>query len=185
MPEKIEDLSRLSLTQIAQLVEGQKLPPVDRWQPDRSGTIDIRIARDGRWYHEGTEITRPNMVRLFSTILRREPDGTHVLVTPAEKLAIIVEDAPFLAVEVKSEGEGEARTLAFRLNTGDMVMAGADHTLRFDEQDGEPAPYLHVRGGMEARLTRAVFYELAEIAISEGATPPGVWSAGVFFAMAA
>lgn len=185
MPEKIEDLSRLSLTQIAQLVEAQKLPPVDRWHPDRSGTIDIRIARDGRWFHEGSEITRPNMVRLFSTILRREPDGTHVLVTPAEKLAIIVEDAPFIAVEVKSEGEGEARTLAFRLNSGDMVLAGADHALRFDEQGEEPAPYLHVRGGMEARLTRAVFYELAEIAISEAATPPGVWSAGVFFAMAA
>jgi hypothetical protein len=185
MPEKIEDLSRLSLTQIAQLVEAQKLPPVDRWHPDRSGTIDIRIARDGRWFHEGNEITRPNMVRLFSTILRREPDGTHVLVTPAEKLAIIVEDAPFIAVEVKSEGEGEARTLAFRLNSGDMVLAGADHALRFGEQGEEPAPYLHVRGGMEARLTRAVFYELAEIAISEAATPPGVWSAGVFFAMAA
>jgi hypothetical protein len=124
------------------------------------------------------------MVRLFSTILRREADGAHVLVTPAEKLAIDVEDAPFVAVEVKSEGQGRDRQLAFRLNTGDLVVAGPAHPLRFDERNGEPAPYLAVRGGMEARIARAPYYELAEMALDDGADPPGVWSKGIFFAMA-
>lgn len=184
MPEPVSDLSRLSLAQIARLADDASLPPVDSWHPAREGQIDIRIARDGSWYHEGGLITRPNMVRLFSTILRREADGSYVLVTPAEKLSIIVEDAPFIAVEVKSEGEGARRQLAFRLNTGDMVLAGADHLLRLGEVDGEPAPYLSVRGQMEARLSRSVFYELAEIALAEAANPPGVWSGGQFFAMA-
>ena len=183
MPEKIEDLSHLSLSDIADLVAAQKLPPVDRWHPAREGSIDIRIARDGRWFHEGGEITRPNMVRLFSSILRREADGSHVLVTPAERLSIHVEDAPFIAVELKADGEGRDRSLAFRLNTGDMVLAGPDHALRFEERDGEPAPYLHVRGGLESRLARSVYYELAEMAIAEGASPLGVWSDGIFFAM--
>lgn len=183
MPEKIEDLSRLSLSEIAQLAADLTLPPVERWHPEHTGTIDIRIGRDGRWFHEGSEISRPNMVRLFSTILRREQDSTYVLVTPAEKLSIIVEDVPFVAVEVKSEGDGEARILAFRLNTGDMVIAGPDHALRFDDVSGEPAPYLFVRGGMEARLARSVFYDLAEMAINDGASPAGVWSRGAFFPM--
>lgn len=185
MAELPEDLSRLSLAEIAQMAADRKLPPVESWQPERTGDSAMRIARDGRWFHEGSPIERPNMVRLFSTILRREPDGSHVLVTPAEKLSIAVEDAPFLAVEVKSEGQGRGRRLAFRLNTGDMVIAGPEHPLRFDEQDGEPAPYLAVRGGMDARISRAPYYELAELALEEGATPPGLWSDGQFFAMAA
>lgn len=123
------------------------------------------------------------MVRLFSTILRREADGGHVLVTPVEKLSIVVEDAPFVAVEMKSEGEGKARRLAFRLNTGDMVVAGPMHPLRFAERGEEPAPYLAVRGGMEALIVRSVFYELAELALAEGVEPPGLWSTGQFFAM--
>jgi uncharacterized protein len=184
MPEPISDLSRLSLGEIARLAEDATLPPVKTWHPARAGQIDIRIARDGRWYHEGGLITRPNMVRLFASILRREADSSYVLVTPAEKLSIVVEDAPFIAVELKSEGEGPARQLAFRLNTGDMVLAGPEHPLRLGEVDGEPVPYLAVRGAMEARLSRAVFYELAEIAIVEAATPPGIWSGGLFFAMA-
>jgi len=185
MAELPEDLSRLSLAEIAQMAADRKLPPVESWHPERTGDSAMRIARDGRWFHEGSPIERYNMVRLFSTILRREPDGSHVLVTPAEKLSIEVEDAPFLAVEVKSEGQGRARRLAFRLNTGDMVVAGPEHPLRFDEHDGEPAPYLAVRGGMDARIARAPYYELAELALEEGATPPGLWSDGRFFAMAA
>ena len=125
------------------------------------------------------------MVRLFSTILRREPDGSHVLVTPAEKLVIDVEDAPFVAVELKSEGEGAARRLAFRLNTGDVVVAGPDHRLRFDPGSDGPLPYLEVRRGLDALLARSVYYEIAEIAIDEGATPAGVWSDGAFFALEA
>ncbi len=184
MPET-PDLSGLSLAEIATLAEAQKLPPVESWHPERSGDSGMRIARDGTWFHDGSPIARASMVRLFSTILRREADGGYVLVTPVERLAIAVEDVPFVAVEVKSDGEGQDRTLAFRLNTGDLVVAGADHPLRFADCAGEPAPYLMVRGGMEARLARPVFYELAELAIAEGATPPGLWSGGTFFAMAA
>lgn len=184
MAELPEDLSRLPLAEIARMAADRKLPPVESWHPERTGDSAMRIARDGRWFHEGSPIERHNMVRLFSTILRRETDGSHVLVTPVEKLTIEVEDAPFLAVEVKSEGEGRARRLAFRLNTGDMVVAGPEHPLRFEEQGGEPALYLAVRGGMDARIARAPWYELAEMALTEGAVPPGLWSDGQFFAMA-
>jgi hypothetical protein len=117
------------------------------------------------------------MVRLFSTILRREPDGSHVLVTPAEKLTIAVEDKPFMAVELKSEGEREQRTLAFRLNTGDLIIAGKDFPIGFDSL----GLMLRVQGGMEARLVRSLYYELADMALDEGANPPGVWSQGEFF----
>jgi uncharacterized protein len=145
----------------------------------------MRIAADGTWFHEGSPITRPNMVRLFSTILRREADGSHVLVTPAERLSIEVEDAPFVAVELKSDGAGEVRRLAFRLNTGDLIVAGAEHPLRFEARGETTATYLAVRGGMEARLARAPWYELAEMALEEAHDPPGVWSGGMFFAIPA
>ena len=179
------DLTGLSLAEIAQAAAAQKLPPVESWNPTHCGDSAMRIARDGTWFHEGSPIGRPALVRLFSTILRREPDGRFVLVTPGEKLDIAVEDAPFVAVEVKSEGQGTGRRLAFRLNTGDLVVAGADHALRFAERDGGPAPYLHVRGGLEALLARPVYYELAEIALAEGDKPPGLWSDGRFFAFGA
>jgi hypothetical protein len=123
------------------------------------------------------------MVRLFSTILRREPDGRFVLVTPVEKLDIEVEDAPFVAVELKAEGEGEAGSLAFRLNTGDLVIAGPGHPLRFEAGPEGPHPYLEVRAGLDALVARPVYYELAELALASG-DPPGVWSNGAFFPMA-
>lgn len=181
MDEPPADLAGLSLADIAALAEAKKLPPVDRWNPAHCGDSAMRIARDGTWFHEGSPIGRPAMVRLFSTILRREPDGRHVLVTPVEKLDIHVEDAAFVAVEVKSEGEGDARRLAFRLNTGDVVVAGPEHRLRFDAGADGPHPYLHVRGGLEALVARPVYYELAEMAIAEGGDTPGLWSDGAFF----
>jgi hypothetical protein len=184
MPAPPEDLSRLSLAEVAQLAAERKLPPVERWNPDHCGHSAMRIARDGTWFHEGSPIGRPAMVRLFSTILRREPDGRFVLVTPVEKLDIDVEDVPFLAVELKSEGKGEARTLAFRLNTGDLVVAGPQHRLRFAAGDDGPLPYVEVRPGLDARLARPVYYELAELAIAEGCDPLGLWSGGAFFALA-
>jgi uncharacterized protein len=183
MAEPPENLAPYSLTEIVRMVEHAKLPPVDLWTPTRIGESGMQIARDGTWYHEGSPISRPNMVRLFSGILRREPDGRHALVTPVEKLFIAVDDAPFLAVECKSDGEGPQRVLVFRLNTGDLVRAGPQNGLRVADDQGEPAPYLVVRGGMEARLTRPVYYELAEIAIEEGQDPPGVWSDGQFFSL--
>lgn len=183
MPAPPADLSGLGLAEIAQLAAERGLPPVDQWNPSHCGDSGMRIARDGTWFHEGSPIGRPAMVRLFSTILRREADGRFVLVTPVEKLDIAVEDAPFVAVEVKSEGGGRDRALAFRLNTGDLVVAGPDHPLRIVPHADGPHPYLHVRGGLEARLARPVYYELAEMALEEGSTPPGVWSRGAFFAL--
>ncbi|HET9428453.1 MAG TPA: DUF1285 domain-containing protein [Allosphingosinicella sp.] len=173
-----DDLSRLSLTDIARLAAERKLPPVDQWHPQHCGDSAMRIARDGTWYHEGRPIRRPEMVRLFSTILRRESDGRFVLVTPAEKLDIAVDDAPFIAVEVKSEGSARSRTLAFRLNTGDLIIAGPDHPLRFEPG---PRPCLEVRPGLDALIARTVYYELAELALAEDPEKPGLWSDGVFF----
>ena len=182
-PEPPSDLTGLSLADIVALAEAKKLPPVEAWNPTHCGDSGMRIARDGTWFHEESPIGRAAMVRLFSTILRREPDGRFVLVTPVEKLDIEVEDAPFTAVELKSEGEGAGRSLAFRLNTGDVVVAGPDHPLRFAESGDGPHPYLLVRGGLEALVARPVYYELAEIALAEGAEPAGVWSGGAFFAL--
>jgi hypothetical protein len=178
------DLAGLGLAEIARLAEERRLPPVERWNPTHCGDSAMRIARDGTWFHEGSPIGRSAMVRLFSTILRREPDGSHVLVTPVEKLDIAVEDAPFLAVEVKSEGAGRERVLAFRLNTGDLVVAGPAHALRFEQRDDGPHPYLHVRAGLEALVARPVYYELAALALDEGGEPPGLWSGGIYFPLA-
>lgn len=186
------DLSQASLADIARAVAEKRLPPVDQWNPTHCGDSDMRIAPDGTWFHMGTPIGRPAMVKLFSTILRREADGSFVLVTPVEKLSITVEDAPFLAVEASSEGEGAARTLAFRLLTDDIVVAGPANPLRLDTApDGTPRPYLHVRGPadrpLEALVNRAVFYQLADLALADQARdggPLGLWSGGAFFAFA-
>ena len=122
------------------------------------------------------------MVRAFSSILRREPDDSYALVTPYQKLSITVEDVPFVAVELESKGSGAERTLAFRLNTDHLVVAGPDHPLRFGAD--KPQPYLQVRNGLEAVLARPVYYQLAELALEESSDPVGIWSAGIFFPMA-
>ena len=183
MPPPPEDLAGLSLAEIARLAEERRLPPVEQWYPSHCGDSEMRIARDGTWYHQGSPIGRPAMVRLFSTILRREEDGRFVLVTPVEKLDIEVEDAPFLAVEMKRDGEGEGASLAFRLNTGDLVIAGPDHPLRFESRAEGPHPYLEIRSGLDALVARPVYYELAELALAAGGETPGVWSGGAFFAL--
>lgn len=183
------DFATLTIADIARLADSDRLPPVERWHPTHCGDSDMRIARDGTWFHQGSPIGRPAMVKAFSRILRREPDGGYVLVTPVEKLDIAVEDAPFVAVEMKRDGDGKAATLAFRLNTGDLVTASAAHPLRFEETQDGPRPYLHVRGtigtGLEALVTRALYYELAEIALAGDDASPGVWSDGAFFPLAA
>jgi hypothetical protein len=180
MPPPPDDLAGLSLAEIARLAEAKKLPPVAQWNPSHCGDSEMRIARDGTWYHQGSPICRPAMVRLFSTILKREEDGRFVLVTPVEKLDIEVEDAPFVAVEVKAEGESEAMSLAFRLNTCDVVIAGRENRLRFEAGADGPHPYLEVRAGLDALVARPVYYELAELALAAG-EPPGLWSGGAFF----
>ena len=145
----------------AKQAPGRGLPPVHLWNPPNCGEIDIRIRRDGVWFHEGTPIGREALVRLFSTVLRKDDDGVY-LVTPVEKLKITVEDAPFIAVRVDRDGEA----LRFTTNVGDEVEAGPDNPIRveMDPDSGEPRPYLHVRRGLEALIARPVFYEMVEMA---------------------
>ncbi len=181
LSDRPKDLSPLSLDQIVEMIGAQKTPPVHLWTPPLSQHSEMRILRDGRWLHQGSEIKRETMVRTFSSILRKEADDSYVLVTPVEKQTIIVEDAPFVAVEVKIDGTGEGRTLAFRLNTGDLVVAGRDHPIRTAGTIDTPAHYLMVRDGLEARLARPVYYLLAELALEDNTTPPGLWSGGVYF----
>src|SRR5258706_12846192 len=132
---------------------GRGLPPVERWNPEHCGDIDIRIARDGTWFHLGTPIGRKELVRLFSTILRKDPDGYH-LVTPVEKMRITVDDAPFVAVLLNVEGGREAQRLRFVTNVGDETIAGRENPIRVETNPatGEPAPYVHVRRGLEALI---------------------------------
>jgi hypothetical protein len=167
---------------------GQKgLPPVHLWNPDFCGDIDMRIGSDGTWFYMGTPIGRPALVRLFSTILKREGDK-HFLVTPVEKVGIRVDDAPFMAVEMQTEGSGDAQRLHFRTNVDDWVECDAAHELRFKEaRDGGLTPYLHVRRDLWAKVTRAVYYDLVELGEERavnGRDMFGVQSAGQFFAMA-
>jgi hypothetical protein len=182
--QETPELSGTPLAEIVRLAAEKRLPPVESWNPERCGDSDMRILADGTWLYRGTPIGRPPLVALFSTVLRREPDGSYVLVTPAEKLDILVDDAPFVAVEVTGEGTGDGRTLAFRTNVGDLVIAGPEHPFRLEVRNGEPRPYVHVRGtpgnGLEALVNRAVYYELAEMALES--EPPGLWSGGQYFA---
>jgi hypothetical protein len=159
MAEATNGLERV--TQAAKQAPGRGLPPVHLWNPAHVGDIDIVIRRNGEWLHEGAVIGRPALVRLFSTVLRKDPDGI-CLVTPVEKLRIVVEDAPFVAVAVERRGEA----LTFTTNVGDEVTAGAEHPIRVvtDPTTGEPRPYLHVRAGLDALIARPVFYELVEMA---------------------
>ena len=181
-----ETIAGLSLGDIAAYAADGRLPPVEQWNPDHCGDSAMRILVDGTWMHEGSPIGRAALVRLFSTVLRREADGGHVLVTPVEKLSIAVDDAPFLAVEMESAGEGPARRLAFRTNVGDVVVAGVGNPLVVEDRGHGAHPYLRVRGGLDALVARPVYYELANLALDESAGPDGqvgLWSDGAFFAL--
>lgn len=161
------------------------LPPVHLWNPPFCGDIDMRIARDGSWHYLGTPIGRPAMVRLFSTVLRRDGDS-YFLVTPVEKVGIQVEDAPFVAVRLEVSGEGEGQQLRMITNVDDEVELGHEHPLHVeqDTQTGQPSPYVHVRANLEALVHRNVFYQLVELAVPrqvDGLEWLGVWSGGVFF----
>jgi hypothetical protein len=166
---------------------GRGLPPVEKWHPAHCGDIDIRIARDGTWFHEGTPVGRRELVRLFSTILRKDGDD-YVLVTPAEKMRITVEDAPFLAVLLDVEGAGKAQTLIFTTNVGDRTVAGPANPIRveIDPKTREPSPYVHVRRGLEAKISRPVFYQLVDLAVPGEGEHEGklvLWSEGAAFAL--
>lgn len=163
-------------------------------QPSLEGTGHMRIARDGTWYHEGRPIPRKQLVKLFATVLRRDRDGAYWLQTPVEKVRIHVDDAPFIAEELETRGEGGEQVLAFRTNVDDWVEAGPAHPIRVEPapDTGEPRPYIHVRDGLEALIARSVFYRLAELATpaasedgtnkeQAGEATLGVWSHGTFF----
>src|SRR5260370_36844242 len=164
-----------------------KMPPVEDWNPPFCGDIDMRIAQDGAWFYMGTPIGRPALVRLFSTILKRE-QGKHFLVTPVEKVGIRVDDAPFLAVEMLNENDRGRRLLRFRTNVDDWVDCDAAHRLRFEAAaDGGLTPYLHVRADLWAKVTRPLYYALVDIGeerVVDGQEMFGVASSGEFFAMA-
>ena len=154
-------LAALSLAEIAALASQRKLPPLDQWHPERTGDSEMRITANGRWFHQGGEITRPAMIRAFASLLMRDKAGQHWLVTPAEKLRIAVDDAAFIAVDVVQQDGA----LAFRLNTDDTVIAGPDHPIRASGDRDVPALYLNLRHGCEARLNRSTYAQLIELAL--------------------
>lgn len=180
--KKLDEL----FTDISREISGDspKLPPVGMWNPPLSGDIDIFIARNGDWFHEGEPIKRLPLVRVFSSILKHE-NGEYFLVTPVEKWRIRVEDAPFSVVDVNRIEKDGIQVLVFQSSVGDRIIAGPVHPLRVAiNSSGEPAPYLHIRNGMEGLLTRSVFYQLAEMAVAgpeREKAAQGVYSLGVFF----
>ena len=176
------ELAALSLAEIAALVKARKLPPLDQWSPAATGESHMQIKADGRWFHQGGEITRPAMVRAFSSLLTRDDSGQHWLVTPHEKLSIDVEDAAFIAVDVVEQ----SGVLAFRLNSDDTVIAGPDHPIRAAGDRDTPALYLAVRHGTEARLNRSTYGQLVDIALARNdgtCGSLGVTSMGANFAL--
>jgi hypothetical protein len=183
----LEGLTAAARDAASNSAAGKGLPPVHLWNPPFCGDLDMRIAHDGTWFYMGTPIGRPALVRLFSTILKRE-DGKHFLVTPVEKVGIRVDDAPFLAVEMLDETGEQGRVLRFRTNVDDWVSCDAAHRLRFvAAADGGLTPYLHVRADLWAKVTRALYYDLVDMGeerVVDGRKMFGVASSGEFFAMA-
>jgi hypothetical protein len=165
--------------------DGKGSPPVERWNPPFCGDLDMRIAADGTWFYMGTPIGRPALVKLFASVLRKDPER-YVLVTPVERVGIAVEDVPFMAVEMAVEGEGRGRNVAFRTNVDDLVEVGPDHPLRFDaDETGGVKPYILVRGELWARVTRALTYDLIELGEDRSAEGDpadfGVFVRGTFY----
>ena len=164
-------------------------PPVERWNPPFCGDLDMRIAGDGTWFYLGTPIGRKRLVKLFASVLRREEDGKYCLVTPVEKVCIRVDDAPFLAVEMRVDNQGPDQVVGFRTNVDDEVRVDDQHPLRFEAEAGTGGlkPYVRVRGRLEALIARPVFYDLVALGTDETVDRErmfGVWSSGRFYAMA-
>lgn len=185
MAQKIVKPSVESLAAGARAAKGGGLPPVHLWDPPDCGDIEMRIARNGTWFYQGSPIERPGLVRLFSTILRKDGDR-FVLVTPVEKVGINVEDAPFVAVDFEVEGCGRDQVLTFVTNVGDHTIVGPDAPIRVerDPKSGEPSPYVLIRRNLEALIDRKSFYRLVEIGehhAVDGERWFGVWSSGTFF----
>lgn len=175
-------MSNPDFDRILDAIGRQRHPPVDRWNPEVCGEIDIRIDRNGTWYYRGSPITRKRLVKLFASVMVRD-GNRHFLVTPVEKLEIRVEDAPFIAVEMEADGEGRKQKLAFRTNVDDWLVAGGEHEISLHERDGTMVPCIHVRRGLVALIARPVYYRLAEMAVPDPDYPGrlGIWSDGRFF----
>jgi len=165
MPAKTE--TTFSLDGLFKLVSAQKSPPVEKWNPEFCGDIDMRIKADGTWFYMGTPIGRHRMVKLFSSVLRKDEDGKTYLVTPVEKIGIVVEDAPFVAVTLDVVQDNGKQVLAFETNVGDKVLAGQANPIHVDtnSKTGEPRPYVRVRANLDALISRSVFYQMVEHAI--------------------
>lgn len=164
---------------------GKGPPPVEQWNPPYCGDIGMKIRSDGVWFYQGSPIGRMPLVKLFAGVLRKDDDGKHYLVTPAEKIDVAVEDAPFLAVEMEVKGGGRKQSLTFRTNVDDIVEASAAHPIRFAVETGSGGlkPYLLVRGRLEALVTRALYYDLVELAVEDTDRGLGLWSDSAFFPM--
>ena len=170
-------------------IKGRGPAPVHLWDPPFCGDMDMVIAKDGTWIHEGKPIRRTALVELFASLLKIGEDGDYYLVTPVEKVRIKVEDCPFVALDMDVEGEGSRQNLTFTTNTGEEVAAGEEHllTIKVDPDSGEPHPSIIVRNGLDALINRAVFYRLIDLAVSEeaesGQSVMGIWSGGQFFVL--
>jgi uncharacterized protein len=171
---------------------GKGPPPVERWNPPYCGDIGMRIRGDGTWFYQGSPIGRMQLVKLFASVLRRDSDQKHYLVTPAEKVDVAVDDAPFLAVEMEVRGRGAGQSVVFRTNVDDIALCDAVHPLWFVLEPGSGGlkPYLRVRGRLAALVTRALYYDLVEMAVphphpQRGSETLGVWSGGTFFPLVA
>lgn len=189
----MNDRSKPSIANLGQLLASASrsaAAPVEQWNPPYCGDIGLAILADGTWTYQGSPIRREAMVRLFARVLRRDADGRVYLVTPAEKVDVAVADAPFIAVEMQAEGEGHLQRLTFRTNVDDLVVCGPQHPMRFALEAGSGGlkPYLLVRGRLEALLSRALVFDLAELAVAcdpAEAGRVGIWSDGVFFELPA
>ena len=172
-----------SFQQLLDLTNDRSPPPIHRWRPSRIEPFAIRIARDGRWYHENRVIDRRRLCQLFGSLLRVE-DGRHFLVTPPTKYLIEVEDAPFIAVDMEARGHGIDQTLAFRTNLDDVVVANDDHPITVVLSDGHPRPYVIVRDGLRALISRSVYYRMGELAVQDAeAGTLRIWSGGTAFSL--
>jgi uncharacterized protein len=179
------DMRILGLEALLKAQRGKRLAPVEQWHPPYCGDIGLKIRGDGVWLYRESPITRPALVKLFAGVLRKDADGKHYLVTPAEKVDVAVEDAPFLAVEMEVRGSGRDQTLMLRTNVDDVVSVGPQHPLRFGIEAGSQGlkPYVLVRGRLEARLTRALAYDLVELALKDAGDGLGLCSGGGYFAL--
>ena len=186
--EDAPSVEKLSVEQLFTQLQKFPIPPVARWHPEKSLDIDLRIKADGRWYYRGSEIVRARIVKLFGSVLRLQTDGNYFLITPQLKYPIRVDEAPFQAVELKRQGVGREQKLIFRTNLDEVVIADSSHPIHVRiAADGQPSPTVEVRDGLRAKITRSVYYELAQMVVDEddkeNGETLGVYSSGVFFAL--